>query len=129
MEDLGDVDFNLKTYEVKIELRKINVSWSNLAKEVPLKEEKHTEPKKPWREPVKVKYFAWDANGTKYNLEGTFLVETFSSSHFWDTDIFRAMDAALRNSNFVEVDFERESMFNRIYWERVCNKPVWSMEE
>ncbi len=129
MEDLGSIEINWSDYEMKVAPFKINVNWSNLAKEAPLKEEKHIEPKKSWREPVKVKYFAWDANGTKYNLEDTFLVETFSSSHFWDTDILMAMDAALRNSNFVGVDFERESMFNRIYWEHVCNKPVWSTKE
>lgn len=129
MRDLEDIKFNLKNYELKIEPHIINVNWSNFAKEFSLKEEKYIEPKKPWHEPVKVKYFAWDANGTKYNLEDTFLVETFSSDYFWDTDILRAMNAALRNSNFVRLDFERESIFNRIYWEHVCNKPVWSTEE
>ena len=129
MKDLGKIELNMSAYEMKVKPRTINVSWSKLVEVTSLKKEKHIEPKRPWREPVKIKYFAWDANGTKYYLEDTFLVETFSKDHFWDTDILRAMDAALRNSNFVGVDFEREPMFNRIYWEHICNKPVWSTKE
>ena len=74
MEDLGNIE--LTTYEMKVEPKTINVSWSKLPQPEGFKY-KPPKRRKAVLEPVTVTFDAYDKNGVKYNMTKTFMLESY----------------------------------------------------
>lgn len=128
MEDLGNIELNMSAYEMKIEPRTINVSWSKLSQIGGLK---YTPPKprKIVLEPVTVNFDAYDRNGVKYKMTKTFMLESYHGT-FEDEQIFRAIKDSFKGTDIIGIDFEHKDWINGTpIWEDYCDKPVWSTKE
>lgn len=131
MEDLGDIELKLSDYEMKVEPKTINVSWSKLSKTSGIKHNppKPRKPRKAVLEPVTVTFDAYDKNGVKYNMTKTFALESFHGT-FEDDQIFRAIWDSLKGTEIIKIDFEHKDFINGTpAWEYYCDKPVWSTKE
>ena len=128
MEDLGNIELSMSTYEMRVEPITIDVSWSKLSQVEGLK---YNPPKrrKAVLEPVTVTFDAYDKNGVKYNMTKTFMLESFHGT-FEDDQIFRAIEDSFRGTDIFRIDFEHKDFINGTpIWEYYCNKPVWSTKE
>lgn len=128
MEDLGNIELKLSDYEMKVEPKTINVSWSKLSKVSGIKRNP-PKPRKAVLEPVTVTFDAFDRNGVKYKMTKTFMLESFHGT-FEDDQIFRAIRNSLKGTEIIGIDFEHKDCINGTpIWEDYCDKPVWSTKE